>query len=109
MTAILEPPTFYKSASLRLQPLQDQVYILRSLYSIKPRQGHATALLERLTAWSDANRVTLLLTAKQYGNVHGLTDKQLVKFYQKFGFVLAEEAGLQGYPMVRKPQDLHGV
>jgi GNAT superfamily N-acetyltransferase len=104
MTTILEPPTFYKSASLRLQPLQDQVYILRSLYSIKPRQGHATGLLELVTAWADRSGVTLLLTAKQYGNVHGMTDKQLVKFYQKFGFVLTEEAGSHGYPMVRAPQ-----
>lgn len=87
----------HESASVMVTPAEDH-YWISHLYSIVPRKGHATVVLQKVVDWADENELVLKLTAKQYGNVHGLTTKQLHTFYQKFGFT--GEASL----MIREPQ-----
>jgi len=75
----------YESASVMVTAMEDH-YWISHLYSIVPQKGHATELMTMVTQWADENQVTLILEARQYGNVHGLTTSQLKAFYEKFGF-----------------------
>lgn len=92
----------YKSSSLELRE-RDGYMQLVNLYSKEPGKGHATSLLTKVCEYADQHGVTIQLIAKQYGNSHGLSNEQLSKLYERFGF------NQNGSGMIRKPQDLQRV
>lgn len=64
-------------------------------------KGVATHVMEELTALADKHGVELDLIAKSFGQ-GGLSTRQLVSWYKKFGFV--ENPG-GGHEMQRKPRN----
>ena len=57
-------------------------------------KGHATKLIEKLARYADADRITLLLMPKPYGE-SALGVPELLQFYARFGF-----AELQDKPVI---------
>jgi hypothetical protein len=75
------------------------------LFSRRTGQGHATEVLRQITAFADQEGLTLCLIAWPYGPLRkgGLTAKQLVSFYERFGFEGGTyDVGI-GTFMVRQP------
>jgi len=103
------PPMYYKSASVVLRMRSDGVLTLKSLYSVKQRQGHAAELLRLICEYADEHRLDIELEAKQYGHTRGLDNQGLVIFYGKYGFVLNGGSTPDHLLMLRRSQDLHGV
>lgn len=92
----------HASASLRLKGDSQSMYLI-GLYSQKPGYGHATELMRIVCRYADEQNTEIRLTAKQFGNPRGLTNEQLSRFYERFGFIQ------NGSGMIRKPQDLQRV
>ena len=69
-----------------MQPMMREVL---DLTSTNPRKGHATALMTRICAEADRTRTTLLLTAHAFQD--GMTDEQLAKWYERFGFIKIQD------------------
>jgi ribosomal protein S18 acetylase RimI-like enzyme len=67
------------------------------------RQHLATALLNFVCQEADANRITLLLTARS-DEEGGLTDEQLIEWYKKFGFQKLQEDA-DGWVMARRVRE----
>lgn len=92
-----------ENARLKISLLPNREAMLSDLYSREPRKGHATAVMKKAVEFADERGVTLYLQAKRYGYSRGLDNKQLVSFYEKFGFVK------EGILMRRSPsRDSHG-
>lgn len=98
-------PRRYRKASCRVcvplaipEELHSQVRELVSVLSEAPRKGHATALMHRVCDEADSAWFTLMLMVKPFAE--GLTEDQLVRFYERFDFFIA---GLQPTIMVRAP------
>lgn len=65
----------------------DPFYRVTSVRSAHPGQGHATALMIHICNWADERGFELWLEAQRNGNPDGtLTNKELERFYSKFGF-----------------------
>ena len=97
------------SASARIVPLDKYTYALSNVWATTKGQGHASALMRKITDYADDHDITLRLVVQSYGRpVPGSLDNfGLVIFYGKFGFVKDST----GWPitMVRQPsQELHG-
>lgn len=60
---------------------------LSSLYAITPGQGHGSGVMHLILDYADAHDLTLILVARRFKNPRGLSNDELVKFYEKFGFV----------------------
>lgn len=85
-------PRAHRQASLRVAitegvPSEMQAHIreLVSLKSGNPRKGDATGLMWAVCAEADLARMMLLLRAEPFSG--DITQAQLEKFYQRFGFV----------------------
>jgi GNAT superfamily N-acetyltransferase len=48
-------------------------------------KGHATKLIEKIARYADADRITLLLMPKPFGE-SAMSVSDLVRFYERFGF-----------------------
>lgn len=61
------------------------------VYSKTRGEGHATGLLTKVIEYADKNGLRLNLRARQYGGPIQtmLSNEDLVKFYEKFGFEVA--------------------
>jgi hypothetical protein len=88
----------FRSATARLivPELEDIELIARTrqindLNSSNPRKGHATALMHQICDEADKNGFLLILEARPFAD--GITQEQLEKFYQKFGFWAIEQEG----------------
>ena len=103
------PPLYYKSASVALKVLPNKVLSLKSLYSVKQRQGHAGELLRLICEYADKHGFSIELEAKQFGHTRGLDNEGLVKFYAKYGFVLSSSKEIDKLFMTRPSQYLHGL
>jgi hypothetical protein len=51
----------------------------------------ATALLNFVCQEADANAITLILTAKKFGDTLGPDEARLVLWYEKFGFTVLQQ------------------
>jgi hypothetical protein len=58
------------------------------LSSDNPRKGHATALMRHLCLEADGSGKVLILIPKPFAD--GLTQDQLERWYERFGFVLIQ-------------------
>lgn len=79
-----------------------------SLASDNPRKGHATFLMHQVCAEADVDGIVLILMPKPFGE--GMTEEQLVKFYERFGFALIQpEPKLMARQprLVRAPKLIH--
>lgn len=79
----------YEDAGCDLVVTPATVHLI-NLYSATLRQGYGTKVMELACAWADANGRTMRLTADGYSATAGrplMSPEQLVKFYEKFGFV----------------------
>ena len=102
----------YRKASCRIcvpvslpEALQSQVRELVSVISEAPRKGHATALMHKVCDEADDAWLTLMLLVKPFDQ--GMTEEQLMHFYERFDFFVA---GHDPTIMVRaphKPRRLH--
>ncbi|QAY17070.1 acetyltransferase [Streptomyces phage FrodoSwaggins] len=86
MTEVLELKR--DSASLTLTLWGDGSASISDVYSVERRQGHASKLLDQVTWFADRHGMTLKTAAEAYGTGPRMTTSQLVKFYEKFGFVV---------------------
>jgi GNAT superfamily N-acetyltransferase len=91
----------HKSASLRFHYWSEDRATISHLRSKKRGKGHATKLLELVTAICDANEQTVILEARAWKVPGGLSQRQLVEFYEKFGF---EPVWSDPVLMERKPK-----
>lgn len=98
----------YGSASLLLHIQGDQAAI-SSLYANDRRKGDATELMRRTVEYADEHGLTLHLKAQQFGHpTDGPNNKQLVAFYEQFGFEVVNP--LEPIKtLVRHSQNLHGT
>lgn len=95
----------FRDASLKVamatglpEHMQEQTREITHLY-VKPESRRlklATALLNFVCQEADANRVTLVLTARDYDNDTGEPtphpdESQLVAWYQRFGFTVLQD------------------
>lgn len=78
----------FESASVSVKHVNAGRYRLANLYSVVPNQGHATALLNEIIEWAEAEHIDLELNARPYrvGEGHKPDVKSLILFYNKFGF-----------------------
>lgn len=78
----------YKSAQATVKVESGSLAQITNLYANVPRQGHATEVLNQITAFADEFAVELWLSAQRYGKPqHGMDNAALVRFYRKFGFI----------------------
>lgn len=77
------------SAQAVLHPREDGTVKISNLYVQQRGQGHASALLAEITEIADEHHFLLWLEVRRYGPPrNGLDNNQLVKLYEKFGFVI---------------------
>lgn len=96
----------HRRASLRVAlatglpvEMQDKIRELLSVVSEDRGKGHAKALLWQVTAEADRAGMVLMLKPEPFAD--GLTLDQLVKFYERFGFVKIQESPCL---MARQPE-----
>lgn len=88
-------PRLYKQASLRIaipdvpEEMRPKLREIVSLQSEDRGKGHAKALMHQVCAEADRGNVTLMLTAKPFGE--GMTQEQLEKFYGSHGFIRIQD------------------
>lgn len=100
----------HDSASAVVRCLSDGIYTVTNVWSEKPGQGHASAVMKDLASWADRNRVILLLVVQAYGPPDRLSNRDLEVFYEKFGFCRQPEFPRPPHRMIREPsQELQGV
>lgn len=97
----------YGQASAYIFPLDEDTYAISNVWSTERGVGHGTGVMEEIINWADAYEVTLRLVVQRYGNPNwpGLDNQQLIRFYEKFGFV-ADDAK-PPVSMTRLSQKLH--
>ncbi len=97
----------YGSATATLSQVDDYLYLLHSVFSRERGKGHATALMQDIALFADDAEATIFLTVQQFGNPRdALNNKELVKFYSKFGFV-RDERFRQPVRMIRYYKEAH--
>lgn len=88
----------YKSARCRLTISERRQQIrVTSLYSSAPGRGNGTELMRMVCAIADEMRMELHLIANA-ARTGPLTNLQLQKFYEKFGFVYLENGRMRRQP-----------
>lgn len=93
----------YGNAQVTLVFEDDTLARVIDLYSEHRGRGEATAVMAEATSFADKHGIALWLEAKRYGNPRGSMDNlQLVNFYQRFGFDIAQGSP-QPYIMTREP------
>lgn len=108
---------FHKQASCRVvvatglpQDMHEGTREVVNLMSDNPRKGHATFLMHQVCAEADVDGIVLILMPKPFGD--GMTEEQLEKFYQKFGFttIQPEPKLMARQPrLVRAPRLVHST
>lgn len=85
----------HKSASLRVavpealpEHMRPHMRELVGVSSGNPRKGHATALMYQVCQEADDGLKTLILTVAPFGE--GMTEEQLTKWYERFGFQIIQ-------------------
>lgn len=77
----------FMSASAHIYEWDNDSATIANLYSQVRRQRHASELMDLVIAWAEAHRLTLQLRVRRYGHPIGPTNRQLVEFYERYGFV----------------------
>lgn len=95
----------YGSASVNLILWKNQNHATVSgLHSKQRGIGHATKLMQQVIDFADEYGKRLILTACATEPESGLSQTQLVRFYEKFGFVVVNEAATSFQVMERNPK-----
>lgn len=102
MKATLHLSFFEGSASVQLQSLGGESYLVHNLWAAEKRKGHGTAVMEKACAYADTHALALTLVASQYGHDEGMNNKQLEKFYKSLGFVTMAKRPIM---MIRLPEN----
>lgn len=78
-----------QSASCIVVVEEDGIARVAQVYSEDRGKGHAKGLLQKVINFADENGLTLYLKVSAYGPARapGLSNKQLVVFYEQFGFI----------------------
>lgn len=79
----------YEGAHASLLQVNERTYKVVGLLSTMPGQGHAKNVMQQICAYADDHFLDLVLIAKRfyYSDANGLSNKELIRFYKKFGFV----------------------
>lgn len=94
----------HESSTAKLTVWDEERATVSNVFSVKPRRGHASGLMQEIVSYADISGLTLLLEVQQYGNARGLSNAGLKRFYGKFGF---EDCGRN--VMQRRPsRGIHG-
>lgn len=98
--------TEYKSKSATAQVLDfgNGTASLSGIQSTERGKGHATDVLNDVLRWADERGIAMKLVAHAIGD-DGLPQAELVKFYEKFGFVLDGDEVTDFAVMRRKPKN----
>lgn len=80
-------------ASLLLMPVGKHAFILSNLYSVNKHRGEGTRVLKNALEYVDSHNAEVMLWAQQYGDIHGMTNPELVSWYERFGFVVVQRIG----------------
>lgn len=78
--------------------------IVNGLLSMERGEGHATALMQRVTDYADKHDITLTLVAKRFGWPMGPDNTYLVHFFEKFGFMPDSSGSAVARHMSRPPR-----
>jgi 3,4-dihydroxy-2-butanone 4-phosphate synthase len=92
----------YKTASLVFTDWEDGHVTISDIFATDKRKGHATGLLSRVVKRADDRMLTLLLEVVS-DEVNSMSNDQLERFYEKFGFVTLNVPQLPVL-MERKPK-----
>lgn len=76
----------HEGARCDVKTIAPGILVLSGLYSHHRQQGHARALMEKVVAFADENRLNIKLRVREFGPPDVMTDIQLFEFYTKFGF-----------------------
>jgi hypothetical protein len=91
------------SATLTMTIWDDEeTACISDLESTEKRKGHGTAVMRSATRFADDSNLTLTLQVESSNCENGLSDTQLISFYEKFGFVVKDEDTTPF--MMREPQ-----
>lgn len=98
----------YESASATLKLISPRSAKLINLYSKNPGNGDATQVLHMVVEYVDQRGLDVFLTARRYGynDSRGLSNRELVEFYKKFGFELMGDSKCYMY---RGSQESHAL
>lgn len=92
----------YGSATAMLSEIDDHVYLLSSVFARERGKGHATRLMQDIVDYVDEHEGVIFLTAQQYGHpTDGLNNRELLKFYSKFGFARDDRYPKPPFRMIR--------
>lgn len=93
----------FQSARVTLEHFDNGTAKLSGLYSEERGQGHASELLMEVTRYADKHELAMWLILQRFGDPHGgLSNQQLVSFYQKFGFDILDDTE-RPITMIRYP------
>lgn len=92
----------YESASAILSMIHGDTAKVISVRSEQKGLGHGRRIMELVVEYAEAHGLDLWLEVQSYGRPRGLDNKQLVEFYQKFGFHVAHNDGNKPIVMHRK-------
>lgn len=76
---------------------------LGDVYSADKGKGHATQMLNEVIRYADEKKLTIVSAAEPYGEEPRLNLPQLIRFYEKFGFVFMDNNPISPY-MERAPK-----
>jgi len=89
----------YKSATAELSIWGGNHATVFALHAAKKHRGHATHVLDEITAYADKHGLRLHILAEAYGKRTFKSNEELAKFYARFGF---KETPNQAIRMARK-------
>ena len=100
--AALTMTLFHASASVQLQSLGGESYLLHNLFASEKRKGDGRAVMDKAVEYADTHALALTLVAQQYGREEGMSNKQLENFYKEFGFATVAKRPVM---MIRLPKN----
>lgn len=94
------------AAYIKLKQLDNKTACVVNLFSYDRGKGHARDVLQQAIDFADSFGIQLVTKAKRYHDGDGLTDDELVIFYEKFGFVRQGRAiADKKWVLIREPKD----
>lgn len=83
----------HESASATVFVATDRTAAIARVLAKKPKQGHGTILMHHICEWADKNDILLWLEVQRfhYSSRGGLSNEDLIHFYERFGFQVVDD------------------
>ena len=83
----------HESATATVFVATDRTAAIARVLAQKPKQGHGTLLMHQICGWADKNDILLWLEVQRfhYSSRGGMSNDDLIAFYEKFGFQVVDD------------------